>query len=44
LSDTAVRPDPVASRVDPRRDRYKWIAVINTSIGMFMAILDRAIS
>jgi MFS family permease len=43
LSETAVRPDQLALRPGSRPDRYKWIALTNTSLGMFMAILDSSI-
>jgi MFS family permease len=43
LSETVVRPEPVASRTSSRGDRYKWIALTNTSVGMFMAVLDSSI-
>ncbi len=32
-----------ASGLDRARDRYKWIALTNTSLGSFMAILDSSI-
>jgi MFS family permease len=39
--DGAVRaPDPGAGR---RPERYKWIALSNTSLGMFMAMVDASI-
>jgi MFS family permease len=43
LSEIAVRPDRLATLPGSRPDRYKWIALTNTSLGMFMAILDSSI-
>ena len=43
LSEAAVRPDRVPSRTSSEDDRYKWTALTNTSVGMFMAVLDSSI-
>ncbi len=43
LSEAAVRPDRVPSRTSSDNDRYKWTALTNTSVGMFMAVLDSSI-
>ena len=43
LSEAAVRPDRVPSRTSAEDDRYKWTALTNTSVGMFMAVLDSSI-
>src|SRR5438445_6140447 len=38
----AERPDPRGRRGAPR-DRYKWTALSNTTLGVFMATLDSSI-
>jgi MFS family permease len=42
LSETTTQGDQVVVESGPD-DRYKWIALSNTSLGMFMAILDSSI-
>jgi MFS family permease len=43
VSDTAVLPQPASGRGRPADDRYKWVALSNTSLGMFMSVLDSSI-
>ena len=42
MSEIKTRGDEVAAEAGPD-DRYKWIALSNTSLGMFMAVLDSSI-
>jgi MFS family permease len=42
LSETTKHADPVAVATSAD-DRYKWIALSNTSLGVFMAVLDSSI-
>jgi MFS family permease len=43
LSELATRPHRLAARPRSSDDRYKWVALTNTSVGMFMAVLDSSI-
>ena len=43
LSETALLPQPARGAERPADDRYKWVALTNTSLGMFMAVLDSSI-
>jgi MFS family permease len=43
LSEIATRLDRPSSEPYESDDRYKWVALTNTSVGMFMAILDSSI-
>jgi MFS family permease len=43
LSETATRPARPSPEAQPIDDGYKWVALINTSVGMFMAVLDSSI-
>src|SRR6202795_154220 len=40
---TRTPPDPAPRRGDFGGDRYKWTALSNTTLGMFMATLDSSI-
>ena len=42
-SDSPVRPRDRASRQGPPGPNYKWTALSNTTLGMFMAALDTSI-
>jgi EmrB/QacA subfamily drug resistance transporter len=43
LSEIATRPARPAPEPRSSDDRYKWVALTNTSVGMFMAVLDSSI-
>jgi MFS family permease len=43
LSELATTPHRLAARPRSSDDRYKWVALTNTSVGMFMAVLDSSI-
>ncbi len=43
MSDTALLPQPARGAERPADDRYKWVALSNTSLGMFMSVLDSSI-
>jgi MFS family permease len=43
LSETTTRPARPSPEARSHDDRYKWVALTNTSVGMFMAVLDSSI-
>src|SRR5579862_3479897 len=43
VSEVAPGGGPGSGAGDPRADRYKWTALSNTTLGIFMAALDASI-